>query len=298
MAERKWTGKSRGNKTGHQIFVFLLQKAGIKAAYFLLVFVSFYYFATKWKTNKNIHIFYKKLGFGLMKSWISVYKNYFVFGQSLIDRIAVKSGVSEKFTYDFDGESYLHEMEYTKKGGILLSAHAGNWDIAGHFLDRIKSKVHILMLDAEYEKLKDYLEQVTGKAKVHVILIKEDQSHIYQIMDALSKSELICVHADRILNSKQKKIIIPFLGEEAEFPYSIFKMIHTLDVPVSFVFAFKEKNQHYHFFASKGIKYRITGKEEEVQLLARDYVNELENKVSLYPLQWYNYFNFWEKETA
>ena len=39
-----WQGKSRGNKTGFRIFVWVLKNAGLKPAYLLLRLVAFYFF--------------------------------------------------------------------------------------------------------------------------------------------------------------------------------------------------------------------------------------------------------------
>jgi predicted LPLAT superfamily acyltransferase len=35
---------------------------------------------------------------------------------------------------------------------------------------------------------------------------------------------------------------------------------------------------------------------EQIRQLAQSYVDELERIVRLYPTQWYNYFEFWNKE--
>ena len=298
MSNRNWTGKSKGNKTGHQIFVWLLKHFGVKPAYSLLIFVSFYYFISSIKTNKYAYNYFRKLGFNKVKSIVCIYKNYYAFGQTIIDRISAMAGFSNKFTYNFDGEDYLHKMVSNGKGGIMLSAHTGNWEIAGHFLDRLNTPINILMLDAEYAHIKNYLDQVTGKRKAKIIVINNDMSHVFEIMEALNNNELICIHADRLLDKNQKSIDISFLEEKARFPYSIFKMIVTYNVPVTFVFAHKETSTHYHFTATPEKIYNTGNKEERVTKLATDYVIELEKKVKQYPLQWYNYYNFWERTEA
>lgn len=294
MDDKSWTGKSKGGKTGYQIFVFLLKHAGLRAAYVLLWFVAFYYLVTPRSSTRFSYQFFRRLGFGTLKSIISLYQNYYVFGQSLIDKISAMAGFGDRFGFYFEGEQNLHQMVNNGKGGILLSAHAGNWEIAGHYLDRLDTAVNIVMYDAEYESIKNYLQSVTGKRKANIITISNDMSHIYHILEALDKNELICMHADRLLNRNQRTISQPFLGEDALFPYSIFRMIVTFGVPVSFVYAFREPGFHYHFFATEPFVYE--GKQDiALAEISSNYVAELERKVRQYPLQWFNYFNFWEK---
>ncbi len=294
MDEKGWTGKSKGGKTGYQIFVFLLKHAGLTAAYLLLRFVAFYYLVTPRSSTRYSYKYFRKLGFGKLKTVLSLYQNYFVFGQCLIDKISAMAGFGDRFSFYFEGEENLHQMVKNNKGGILLSAHAGNWEIAGHYLDRLDTTVNIVMYDAEYESIKNYLQSVTGKRKANIITISDDMSHIYQILEALDKNELICMHADRMMNRTQRKIPQPFLDEDAFFPYNIFRMIVTFGVPVSFVYAFREPGFHYHFFATESVIYN--GKQDvALDEISRNYVSELEKKVKQYPLQWFNYYNFWGK---
>jgi predicted LPLAT superfamily acyltransferase len=97
----------------------------------------------------------------------------------------------------------LREMVEQKKGGLLLSAHIGNWEIAGHLLKRLGTEIHIVMYDGEQQQLKDYLESITEKHSARIILIKNDLSHIYAIQEALNKNAFVCMHADRFLEGNK-----------------------------------------------------------------------------------------------
>ena len=49
------------------------------------------------------------------------------------------SGIKNKFSFDFDGEENLRKIAALQKGGILLSAHIGNWDVAGHLFKALET---------------------------------------------------------------------------------------------------------------------------------------------------------------
>jgi predicted LPLAT superfamily acyltransferase len=288
-----WEGKSKGTAFGYQIFVWILKKFGVLPAYFLLRFVAFYFFITSIKANKQIVSLYRrKLGYSWFSAVRMLYKNAYLLGQSIIDKVVVMSGIKNAFTYEFDGEENLREITSLKKGGILLSAHIGNWDIAGHLLKRLETRINIVMFDGEHEKIKEYLDNITGEKSVNLILIKEDLSHIYEISEAFKNNELVCMHADRFLEGN-KTITANFLGEKARFPIGPFVLAATFKVPVSFVFAVKESNLHYHLFASKIKSYNQPQKSALIAELLEDYKNEMEVKVKKYPEQWFNYYNFW-----
>ena len=167
---QQWQGKSKANPTGYKIFVFLLEKFGVQAAYLLLYFVSFYYFIFSHKTSKPILYFYnKRLGFSKLKSFRFLYKNYFTLGQTLIDKVALMAKVKTNFTYNFDGKNNLEEIVKNGKGGLLLSAHVGNWEAAGQMLEHINTKVNIVMYDGEDANIKKYLDSVTGERTFKII---------------------------------------------------------------------------------------------------------------------------------
>jgi len=292
----EWQGKSHGNKLGYKIFIAVCRSFGLRPAYFLLRFVSFYYFLFLSKATSHIyHYFRIRHHFSKWKAWISVYRNYYVFGQTLLDKMVVMAGIKNQFTYHFDGEENLSKIVDDKRGGILISGHIGNWEVAGHFLQRLNTKVNIVMFDGEHRQIKQYLDQLSGEKTFNVIVVRDDLSHVYEIATALQRGELICMHADRFLEGN-KTMKFNFLNEEALFPAGPFMLAAGFNVPVCVVFAFKESATHYHFFGSKPIgRKEVETKTNYTTRLAGTFVNELESKVKMYPLQWFNYYNFWAK---
>ena len=290
-----WQGKSRGNKFGYSVFIWILRNFGVLPAYFLLRFVAGYFFIFSITSSKILFNFYnRRIGLTSFKSLCYIYKNYLNLGHSIIDKVVLMSGIKNNFSFNFDGEDNLHKIVDLKKGGILLSAHIGNWDIAGQLLKRLNTSINIVIFDGEYQKIKQYLNSVTGKSQVNVIIIKDDLSHIYAISDALAKNELICMHADRYVEGN-KTLNAVICGEEAKFPMGPFLLAATFKVPVSFVFAIKENKLHYHFYASKIIEYNHPKKENNMQQLLQDFTGEVEIKMRQNPEQWFNYYNFWQK---
>ena len=187
-------------------------------------------------------------------------------------------------------ERAMDSNDLEKERGITILAKCTSVEWHGKDGD---TRINIVMFDGEDRQIKEYMAAVTGKRQVNVILIKNDLSHIYAISDAFKNNELVCMHADRFIEGN-KTLTSEFLGGKARFPMGPFVLAAKFKVPVSFVFAMKETNLHYHFFAS-GIKdYAHLNKETLMQQMLDDFVAEMESKVKKYPEQWYNYYNFWQ----
>ena len=95
--ETKWDGQSKGKVLGFKIFVFILNNFGLNPAYFLLRFVSCYYFLFS-KPNIFIRDYFKKVhGYSNLKARLAVYKNNYMLGQTIIDKVAVMAGAKNPF---------------------------------------------------------------------------------------------------------------------------------------------------------------------------------------------------------
>ncbi|MGE0088695.1 MAG: hypothetical protein AB7S50_04375 [Bacteroidales bacterium] len=294
-----WKGQSRGTVLGYKIFVFTLKHLGLSFAYFILIFVAFYFFLFSSASTKEIYFYFRKIHkFSVLKSIFGVYRNYYTFGQVLLDKFAILGGLKGKFTYNFDGEHHLQQMANEKTGGIIVTAHMGSFETAGQLLERINSRINLIMLDAEHKQIKQYVSDVLSNKGINLIAIQDDMSHVVPISTALINKELIAIAGDRFMNDN-KAFKVDFMGKKAFFSSGPFYLAARFGVPVTYAFAMKESKTHYHFFASAPIYITKTTKKEEqdkvLQQYVEQYAKEFEKMVRKYPYQWFNYYPFWEK---
>lgn len=286
----RWDGKTKGSLLGYKIFLFFINVLGLGFTYGLLRIVTFYYYLFAQKPKQALSDFYQHtLLYSTPEAKKLIRENFYIFGQTLVDRAAFLLGKDKEFTHTFENEQYLLDIRDGGKGGILLSAHLGNWETAGNLLKgRITPTINVVMLDAEVENIKKYMELSTGGSRFRIIPIKNDLSHIISIRNALIANEFVAIHADRYLEGA-KFIELDFLERKAKFPFGPFVIASKFDAPVTFVFAAKDGSRSYHLSASVPLTGRM--KPEEI---AKLYVAELERKVREYPEQWFNYFNFFQ----
>jgi predicted LPLAT superfamily acyltransferase len=293
-----WQGKTRGNKFGYWFFIQVLRWPGINFAYFFLHFVSAYFYFFVAGARKPLYWYFRNIhSFARIKSTVLTFSNFYLFGQTIIDKVALMSDLPNKFTFNFDGEDHIVNMA-KNGGGLLLGAHVGNWEIAGHLLKRIDTKVHIVMLQAEHEKIKSMLDKVMTEKQMDIIPISDDFSHLFKIKEAFENNEIVAMHGDRFLpgtNTVKKK----FFGREAEFPLGPFLLATKYKKQICFVNAFKETSSHYHFYAEKPVRANISSsikiRNSEAEKLLDQYLRNLELMIEKYPRQWFNYYYFWDK---
>jgi predicted LPLAT superfamily acyltransferase len=293
----EWSGKSKGTPLGYKIFIFILRYLNIYIAYFIAWFVALYFYLF---SNKDaISDFYQKVfHFKGNKLRKAVFGNFYMLAKIILDRITLLAGFKGKYTFDFEGEEYLHQLAKEGNGGIILGAHAGNWEIAGKLLSRLDVPVHIIMYDGERSEIKEIIEKTTGGKAFNVVYVKEnDMSHIYEINNIIKRGELVAMHGDRFLEG-HKAHQCNFFNDKAPFPIGPYYLAASLKVPICFVSTMKESTRHYHFYATEPqhvLNEKTSRKmvHAQVKTMAEKYAANLQGMVKKYPLQWFNYYDFW-----
>lgn len=287
----EWEGKSRGTLLGYKIYIFFLRTFGIGAAYFLLRFVICYYVLFSPKSNRDIYAYFRKRHrYDKWKSLLNIYKSYYTFGQTLTDKIAISTGLRDKFTYTHDGIEHIDDLLKKNQGGILISGHVGNFEISHYFLeDRYSiSKISMVTTMAEHENIQNYMERISVKSHLKFIVVKEDMSHIFEIHKAIDEGGLVVFTGDRYMPGS-KTLKENFFGKEAHFPVGPYILASRLNMPVLFVYFMKGSKRHYDLYARTA-----RFKARDAQGLLKEYTQSMEWILKKYPLQWFNYFDFWD----
>lgn len=295
-----WKGKTRGGVLGYRFFIFLIAKFGTGPAYAFLRMVVAYFVLFAPKASKAIFFYFRAVhGYSFFKSIRFVFKNFYIFGQVIVDRIAILSGFEKKFKFEFDNYDELLARLDAKKGCVLIGAHIGNWEVAGQFFGDYGSKINIVMLDAEYERIKNMLNNIMGDKNYQIIPYKNDFSHIFAIKNALSNQEYVCFQGDRYVD-RNNVFVGELLGRETVFPNGPFIIAAKFNVPVVFFYAMKVSKYTYRFYffpANIDEVYHKLSTRDKAHRLLNEYLQSLNTMLTRFPEQWFNYYPFWEKVT-
>jgi predicted LPLAT superfamily acyltransferase len=293
--EKQWNGKSRGGRFGYQFFVYTIRLLGLRCAYIFLAFIVIYFipFAPKatraiWRYNRQ------KRRLGVLASVKELYCHYYVFGQTLIDKMAMRGGLNEKYRYEFDNYTRFLEILNSGEGVVMMGAHIGCWEAGAGFFGTYGKKINIVMLDAEHQQIKDVLEEnASHENNYNIIPLNQNIiDAMLQIKVALNNGEYICFNGDRYME-KDHTAVVDFMGSKALFPMGLFKIAAKCRVPVVFYYSMREPNRTYRFIFEEPV---IDGKMTTEKLLEQ-YVKSLEKIVEKYPRQWFNFYDFWNVES-
>lgn len=290
------SGKLRGGRWGIWFFITALRLLGRRITYALTVPCAVYFsFASP---DIAATMDYHRRIFGRVPWWKRrwlVFKHFLSFGIALIDRTAILAGQTRNFSFSFDGENHVREMLAEGNGVLLLTAHLGNWEAAGQLLTRLDVPINVTGFDNETTEMRDLLTR-SSDVKFRLLPLTGSPTDVIPLVAALRRGEVVAMLGDRTYHSPA--LPVNFLGAPTAFPIGAYVMAAMANAPLVHVFSLREPGGHYHFFGFPPLRPQMPPHHERdayLQQCATHFAANLESVLRRDPLQWYNFFPFWEQ---
>ena len=293
MESGQWPGTTYGNEWMHKWLIRLLRFIDTRVLYlFVAVFVIPVCLILNPSRGIAYRFFRKRMGYGRLKSAWKTYINHCLFGQVVVDRFAMYAG--KKFKVEVEGEEHFARLAAKDEGFMQLSAHIGNYEIAGYTLISKDKCFNALVFAGEKASVMRNRGKMFADTNIKMIAIQPDMSHLFEIDQALAKGEIVSMPADRI-NGSQKFIEHDLLGAKAKFPLGPFSVATLRSLDVLAVNVMKTSLGSYKIFVTPLPYDKEASRQQQIKQLSGAYVAELEKRVRQHPTQWYNYFEFWNR---
>jgi len=291
---RQWKGKTGGGKFGQKSLFFLLRKIPVCLFYpVLFPIIPFYMLFGRQRYKFIMRYFKQCYSLSTGKAFFQTFRNYIIFGQIVLDKFAVVSGNIKQFSIESSGKAYFDELMAKDTGFIIASSHIGNFEFAGFFFHQSQKRLHALIYGEESQEMQKTRTEAMKDANIHAVSVKNDMSHLFILKQALETGEIVTIACDRIFGSA-KTVTCNFMGQNARFPLAPFRLAVQMNVPVVSLFVMKSNYNTYHAHI---IPVEITSSEQnstkKAEHLAVKFVQNCEDIVRKYPLQWFNYYDFW-----
>lgn len=244
------------------------------------------------KGSKYIYRYFRTiLHYNIVLSIWKTYINHCLFSQTVIDKFAMYSG--KRYIIEVEGKEYFDALAQKEEGFIQLSSHIGNYEIAGYTLKATTKPFNALVYNGEKRSVMRNRNRLFIHNNIRMIPIENDLSHLFKIDSVLQNGEMVSLPSDRIFGS-QKSIKLNFLGKVAKFPMGPFSVATLRGLDVLAVNVMKV-SKGYKIYV-KPLEYnKKASRKEQIAELSEKYVNELERIIKIYPTQWFNFYEFWEK---
>lgn len=185
-----------------------------------------------------------------------------------------------------EGEHHLDAALAAGRGVVLLTAHLGNWELAGRLLSARGGRTAHVVLSAEQDRaLEHYLRRDGPQLR---FVTRHHATSTLGLLAALRRAELVAMQADRPTGGRGD-VLVPFFGEPAAFPLGPFVLARATGAAVVPAFCVMTAGGRYRLEVDPPIW--VKPGEEQTALATT--VAALERVIRAYPTQWFNFFDAW-----
>ncbi len=185
-----------------------------------------------------------------------------------------------------EGREHLVQARAARRGVILLTAHLGNWDLAGRLLARHHGRPTHVVLSAEREAgLEAYLRRDQPGLR---FVTRRQASAALDLWAALRRDEMVAMQADRA-TGERGDALVGFFGAPAAFPLGPFVLARAAGAPVVPAFCLMTEDDRYRLTIEPPIAVRGGGEHAALEATVR----ALERVVREHPTQWFNFYDVW-----
>jgi len=217
------------------------------------------------------------------RAWV----DFFFFGQRPVEEaLAQFAGLA--------GTEHLDTAIADGKGVILLTAHAGNFELGGILLRSRNLKVHAVYKPDHFKAVERLREGMRAQGGVVGIPVDGVGFSTLPLVKLLREGALVGMQGDR--DFSLNGVPVAFFGREVPFPRGPWELAAMTGAPIitSFFYTDEERRFHAHF----GEPIRISGGRGErmksIETGLRAYVADLEALIRRHPSQWYCFYPFWD----
>lgn len=212
------------------------------------------------------------------------------FGVCLADQAALPGEASPRLWRHVAGAEDQHvarALLAEGRGLVCVTAHLGNWALAGRVLAPLGCRVHLVMAPERDPRVGAVLDG-TGSAAVRVV--RRDFPLVgLGLVAALRRGEVVACQLDRPTGGRGD-VRLPFFGAVAAFPAGPFRLAAAAGVAVVSAYCLLDGGDRYRLLVDEPLE--VARGREEAAL--RRAIGILERRVAAHSDQWFTFFHVWE----
>jgi KDO2-lipid IV(A) lauroyltransferase len=173
-----------------------------------------------------------------------------------------------------------------ERGLISLTAHVGNWELAGRLLaGRAARPTRVVVAPEDAPGLERWVRRNGDGVRFES---RSRPTVSVQLVAALRRGEVVAMQGDRALGSRGD-VAVDFFGHPAPFPIGPFLLARAAHVPIVPAFCLLDADHRYTVTLREPLSVS-PGREADG---LRSWVALLEEVVRGHPTQWFNFFDVW-----
>ena len=266
----------------------------------MLLYPITLYFLLFAPTQRKASLRYLKRVLKREPSWLDAGRHIFCFASTILDRVYLMTGQFEKLEIAFPKDNI--PLRYSRRGigSILLGSHVGSYEVLRSYaVGKCPLPIKILMYEQHNPMIVEVLNALNPSLSDMMIPLNSIDSML-KAKDAVEQGFAVGVLGDRIMEDKQrKKVRCTILGGEVDLPSAPILIAASLKVPVIVFFGLYRGGNRYELrfeVLAERIDLDKFNRQADLQRWMQKYADILERTVRSAPYNWFNFYDYWEKD--
>lgn len=258
--------------------------------------VLLYYIATQPTARRVSRDYLARVG-----ARASVLRHFATFAETILDKMLLWGGAFDKSTVTTHGAAPLVELIAARKGAVLVCAHLGNLDLCRVMAHDVPElKLTVLVHTRHAQAFNAMLAQIDPRSSLNLMQVTEITPATAMLLaERVARGEFVVIAGDRVPVTPGGRVAhANFLGARAAFPVGPYILASVLDCPLYMLFARREEGSRsfglYFELLAASVKLPRKGREAMLDTLAGQFAARLEFHCRRAPLEWFNFYDFWQ----
>ncbi len=240
-------------------------------------------------------------GAGRLRAWMGAVRHFSSFAETVLDKALVWGGGLDVSRAPVEVDPRFDAAVRAGRGGVLLVAHVGNLEALRAFGRRLPGlRLNVLVHSANAVRFARALERLDARSTAGLLQVTEmDAAMAASLAERVARGEWVVIAADRVpISERARTLSVDFLGAPAPLPVGPWVLARALGGPVYQLSCLKHGRTYRlrceHF--AERIDWSRAGRDQALHALASRYARGLEAQCREAPLQWFNFYPFWESD--
>jgi predicted LPLAT superfamily acyltransferase len=260
----------------------------------LLCPVTLYFVIASRAARQTSYEFLKRARGGSVHWW-HVFRHFYCFGATILDRLYLLRGEFERFRVTIHGREVLQRQLENGKGCILLGSHLGSFEVLRALGVMQRSVPLKVLMDTEHNQNITRFFDALNPTIAGTVIAPDRPDTLIRVRESLDAGCFVGMLGDRVFGA-DKTTQCHFLGAPATFPAGPILLAAMMHCPLILFFGlYRGGNRyeiHFEHFAD-AIFLDRDHRAEETQSWMQQYVARLEHYARRAPYNWFNFYSFW-----
>jgi phosphatidylinositol dimannoside acyltransferase len=197
--------------------------------------------------------------------------------------------------WEFVGWKYFEEMQ--ARGGILLTAHMGSYDLGAHLFSETSGHALVMVRAPEEDPRTRAFEKSHSTEALRVEFSTESTELALDLLHAIREGSIVAIQGDRV-TSGISEIPAMLFGVPVRVPAGPFALAMAARAPIYPVFNVRLGRRRYRLVAREPIEIlRTANRDEAFAQAVSAWTRELEAILRSCWYQWFNFEHFFSERT-